>query len=55
MDVEKLKADKKNPIKDVLNKFKYSFGRQANKTISLFSFILFISLSNLTHIFCIST
>lgn len=25
MDVEKLKGDKNNPIKDVLNKFKYSF------------------------------
>ena len=44
MDVEKLKGDKRNPIKDVFNKFKYSFAGMAhcfkNETSFIFETIV---------------
>lgn len=46
MDLEKLKGDKKNPVKDVFNKFKYSFQGMAycfkNETSFIFETIAMI-------------
>ena len=58
MDVEKLKGDKKNPIKDVFNKFKYSFAGMAhcfkNETSFIFETIAMVLIILFGIIFKIS-